>query len=142
LGVDTDKFALIKGVCGKLGLRMQPKNPEIFAGQTRVLPSEEPKSKIRVDFIFSFTPYESQAISRVKKVLVGGYSVKFASCEDVIIHKMVAGRAVDEEDVRSILAKNKDSLDRKYIRQWLSEFSKISENEGIMDRFNSLLRTI
>ena len=142
MGVDTDKFALIKGVCGKLGLRMQPKNPEIFAGQTRVLPSEEPKSKIRVDFIFSFTPYESQAISRVKKVLVGGYSVKFASCEDVIIHKMVAGRAVDEEDVRSILAKNKDSLDRKYIRQWLSEFSKISENEGIMDRFNSLLRTI
>jgi len=140
LGVDTDKFALVKGVCGKLGLRMQPKNPEIFAGQTRVLPSEEPKSKIRVDFIFSFTPYELQAISRARKVSVSGYPVKFASCEDVIIHKMVAGRAVDEEDVRSILAKNKDSLDRKYIRQWLSQFSKISEHEGILRKFNSLLR--
>jgi predicted nucleotidyltransferase len=142
LGVDTDKFALIKGVCGKLGLRMQPKNPEIFAGQTRVLPSEEPKSKIRVDFIFSFTPYESQAISRARKVSVSGYPVKFASCEDVIIHKMVAGRAVDEEDVKSILVKNKSSLDRKYIRQWLSQFSKISEHRRMLERFNSLLRTI
>ena len=96
LGIDTDKFLLIKRVCKQLGLRILPKNPESFARETKVLPAEETKLRIRVDFIFSFTPYEEQAIKRTKKVLMNGYSVKFASCEDVIIHKMFAGRSIDE----------------------------------------------
>jgi hypothetical protein len=66
--------------------------------------------------------------------------VKFASCEDVIIHKMVVGRAIDREDVVSILAKNRDTIDIEYIEQWLSEFGKIAEHEGILKRFNSLLK--
>jgi len=71
---------------------------------------------------------------------MNGFPVRFASCEDVVIHKMIAARAVDEEDVKNILIKNKDSIDVKYIREWLSEFSRISEHKGILGRFNSLLR--
>ena len=111
LGVDTDKFSLIKEICKKLELKLLSENPEDFAKDTKVLPAEDPNSRIRVDFIFSFTPYESQAIKRTRKVLMNGYPVKFASCEDVIIHKMFAGRAVDTEDVKNILIKNRDSID-------------------------------
>ena len=68
------------------------------------------------------------------------YPVKFASCEDVIVHKMVAGRAIDEEDVKTILAKNRGAIDLTYIEKWLSEFSRIAEQEGILARFNRLLR--
>ena len=142
LGVDTDKFPLIEGICKKLGLKILPENPEDFAGETKVLPAEEPESRIRVDFIFSFTEYEAQAIKRAKKVLMNDYPVKFASCEDVIIHKMLAARAVDAEDVKNILIKNKNSIDLKYIREWLSEFSKISEHKEILGKFNSLLKTV
>jgi len=140
LGLDTDKFLLIAEVCRKLGLKILPENPEDFATETKVLPTEEPKIRIRVDFIFSFTPYETQAIKRTKEVLIDGYPVKFASCEDIIIHKMVAGRAVDLEDVESILIKNKDSIDFEYIKGWLSEFSNLSEHEGILEKFNRLLK--
>jgi len=140
LGVDTDKFALIQGVYKNLKLKPLVENPQDFARSTKVLPTEEPESKIRVDFIFSFTPYEAQAIKKAKQVLFDDYPVKFASCEDVIIHKMVAGRAIDDEDVKSILAKNKDIIDFKYIRKWLSEFSKIAEHKDILARFNSLLK--
>ncbi|HUT31256.1 MAG TPA: DUF6036 family nucleotidyltransferase [Sedimentisphaerales bacterium] len=140
LGVDTDRFALIEGLCKRLGLKLLPENPEDFAKQTSVLPAEETKSKLRVDFIFSYTPYELQAIGRSREVLVDGYPAKFASCEDVIIHKMFAGRAVDEEDVSSILAKNKDSIDMEYIRKWLLQFSGISEHEGVLEKFNGLLK--
>lgn len=139
LGVDTDKLGLIKDSCQNLGLRIHPEDPEDFARRTKVLPADEPKSKIRVDFIFSFSPYEAQAIKRAKDVIVDNYPAKFASCEDVIIHKMVAGRAVDEEDVRSILVKHKSEIDFKYIDRWLSEFAKISEYEDIRSRFGSLL---
>ena len=140
LGIDTDKFELIEGVCKKLKLRILVENPQDFAQDTKVLPAEEPDSKVRIDFIFSFTPYEAQAIKNARQVLIDDYPVKFASCEDIIIHKMVAGRAIDEEDVKSILAKNKDAIDFEYVNKWLSEFGKIAEHEGILERFNSLLK--
>lgn len=140
LGIDTNDFVLVEKACKKLNLRILPEKPKEFAEQTNVLPAEDPKSRIRVDFIFSFTQYEAQAIKRAKKVLMDDYRVKFASCEDVIIHKMIAGRAIDEEDVMSILAKNKISVDLKYIKKWLSEFSRISEYKQILERFNKLLK--
>ena len=139
LGIDTDKFHSIAMLCRELGLKLLPQKPADFASETKVLPAEELKSRIRVDFIFSFTPYEAQAMTRTKEVPMNGYPAKFASCEDVIIHKMIAGRAVDAEDVKNILIKNKDSIDLEYIRQWLLEFGRISEHKGILKRFDSLL---
>ncbi len=140
LGIDTDKYQLIEVVCRKSGLKILPENPEDFARETKVLPAEEPKLKIRVDFIFSFTPYEAQAIKRTKEIVMNDYPVKFASCEDVVIHKMVAARAVDVEDVRNILIKNNKTIDLEYIRRWLSDFGRLSEHEGILDKFESLLK--
>ncbi len=140
LGIDADDFALVEKTCKKLKLKMLPENPKNFAKETNVLPAEEPTSGIRIDFIFSFSPYETQAIKRAKEIIIDNYPVKFASCEDVIIHKMVAARAVDAEDVKSILIKNKDSIDIEYITGWLLEFSKISEHEGILEGFNRLLK--
>ena len=140
LGVDTDRFLLLERVCRDLGLKILPEDPEDFARETKVLPAEEPNIRIRVDFIFSFTRYEAQAIERAKKVLMNDYPVKFASCEDVIIHKMVAARAIDIEDVKNMLIKNKDEIDLEYIRKWLCEFGKISEHKGIVEKFNTLLK--
>jgi hypothetical protein len=53
---------------------------------------------------------------------------------------MVAGRAIDEEDIVIILAKNRDAIDFEYIEQWLSEFGKLPEHKGIFTRFNNLLK--
>ncbi len=139
LGIDVDDFALVEKMCKTLKLNMLPEKPEDFAKETRVLPAEEQKSGIRADFIFSFSEYERQAIKRTRPINIDNYPVKFASCEDIIIHKMVSGRAIDEEDVESILAKKRNSIDLKYIRKWLSEFGKLSEQQEILKRFNGLL---
>jgi predicted nucleotidyltransferase len=140
LGIDADEFALVEKTCKKLKLNMLHENPKNFAKETNVLPAEKPTSGIRIDFIFSSSLYETQAIKRAKEIIIDNYPVKFASCEDVIIHKMFAARAVDAEDVKSILIKNKDSIDLEYITGWLLEFSKISEHEGILEGFNRLLK--
>jgi len=142
LGVDTDKFELIEDVCKKLKLKILPESPKDFARKTRVLPAEEPESKIRVDFIFSFSEYEKQALKRTKRLEIDNYAVRFASCEDVIIHKMVAGRAIDEEDVKSILIKHKGSIDFEYIKRWLLEFGKIPEHKRLLAKFNRLLKDV
>jgi predicted nucleotidyltransferase len=140
LGVDTDKFSLIEKVCRKLKLKILPEDPIEFARATKVLPAEDVKLRIRVDFIFSFTQYETHAIKRSKRVLISGYPVKFASCEDIIIHKMLAARAIDEEDIKSILIKNKNFINTRYIKKWLGEFSNIDGYNGIIQKFNSLLK--
>jgi predicted nucleotidyltransferase len=140
LGVDTDKYQIIENVCKKLGLRILPEHPETFAQETKVLPAEEPKSKIRLDFIFSFSLYERAALKRTKEVVIDKYPVKFASCEDIIIHKMVAGRAIDHEDIKSILTKNKDQIDLEYIEKWISEFNNLEEHENISAKWNDILK--
>ena len=138
LGVDTDEYDRIESICRKLGLRILVEEPERFAKDTMVLPAEDTQLRIRVDFIFSFTPYETQAIKRTKEVRVKGYAVKFASCEDLVVHKMLAGRAIDEEDVKSILARQKNDIDLKYIDKWLAEFDPIPGQKGISGRFRRL----
>lgn len=138
LGIDTDQFRTIHKLCKDLDLRVLTDDPEHFAVQTKVLPVEDSASRIRVDFIFSFTPYERQAIERANRVLMEGYSVNFASREDLIIHKMIAARAVDLEDVRNILAKSGQRIDLAYITQWLSEFSTLPGHEQAKEDFERL----
>ena len=142
LGIDTDQFELIGNICKKLKLKTLPKIPEDFAKNTKVFPVAETKLKIRVDFIFSFTPYEEQAIKRAKKVIVSGYPARFASREDVIIHKMFAGRAIDEEDIKSILLKSRKSINFAYVKKWLLKFSKLPGQRSLLAKFNSVLRSI
>jgi len=139
VGVATDQFPTMEKVCRDSGLKPLPASPAGFAERTKVLPAEDAESRIRVDFIFSFTPYEAQAIERARKVPMEGYPVRFAACEDVIIHKMVAARAIDLEDVRHILAKNKEQIDFDYLRRWLLEFGKLPGYERILADFESLL---
>lgn len=139
LGIDTDSLSRLASACNGLQLRILPEEPSNFVQQTRVLPAEELESRIRVDFVFSFSEYERQAIDRAQQVMMDGYPVRFASCEDIIIHKMVAGRAIDLEDVRHILAKNKERLDYDYLRRWFSEFGTLAGHEQIMESFERIL---
>lgn len=81
-------------------VRLHPlvEDPEAFARQTWVLPALDEASGLRVDFVFSWTPYEREAIARARAVPVLGYPVRFAAPEDGIIHKAIAGRPRDWED--------------------------------------------
>jgi hypothetical protein len=77
------------------------------------LPTLDEKSGFRVDFTFSFSRYEKQAMQRVKTVVTGETKVKFAAHDDLIIHKVIAGRPRDIEDVRNILLARLDILPSK-----------------------------
>jgi len=137
LGVGMDKLDSIKKVLINAGLEPIPDNPDDFAKRTFVLPARDKKSHIRVDFIFSFSPYEKEAIERAQGVRIGRTNVKFARPEDIIIHKIFAGRPRDIEDARIILLKN-PSCDLKYIEKWLKEFNKMAEDKNLLRIFKEL----
>ena len=114
---------------------------EGFVSWTMVLPTVQEESGIRIDFIFSFTPYESQAITRANRVELSGQEIAFASPEDLIIHKIFAGRPRDLEDIRSVLLRN-SSMDFEYIRWWLQEFDASGGGGEYLKIFEDLLGEI
>jgi len=123
LGMGVDGLDRVKKIIPIIGLKSLVQKEKEFVEQNMVLPTIDKRSGIRVDFIFSFSPYERHAIERAKDIKLGGTSVRFASLEDLVIHKVIAGRARDLEDVRSILLKN-PRYDSGYIKKWLKAFDK------------------
>ncbi len=106
-----------------------------------VLPTLDEHSGIRVDFIFSYTPFETNAIKRARKVTILGQKLAFASPEDLIIHKMFAGRPRDLEDVRIIVIKNPD-IDMSYIGKWLKAFDESSNTKEFLKNFEDILKAV
>ncbi len=128
LGVDTDSLAVILALCRRLTLRPLPKNPRRFVEESRVLPAQDRRSGLRVDLIFSNTPYERQAMARASVVRMAGYPVRFASAEDLILHKLFAGRAIDLEDAKAVILRQGRRLNTAYIRRWLRAFGDVVED--------------
>ena len=140
LGIGVEELSKVKKILRPMGLKILVKNDKEFVAKTMVLPAMDRESGIRIDFTFSYSPYERQAIERAKDIKLGRTSVRFASLEDLVIHKVIAGRARDLEDVRSILLKN-PKYDSHYIEKWLAEFDK-SLGEHFLKVFTSIEKEI
>ncbi len=139
LGTTLEKLDVVLGLIENIGLKSLAE-PETFTRKTMVLPCQDPSTSIRVDFIFSFSSYEQQALERVRTVEMGNAKVRFASLEDLIIHKVIAGRPRDLEDVKSVLIKNPE-VDFKYVRRWLKDFAATLK-KPFLKRFNEIAREI
>jgi predicted nucleotidyltransferase len=134
LGVNIDRLDELLLIVRGLSLTPLPDDVPSFVQKTMVLPVLEKSTGIRVDFIFSFTPYESQAIGRAKRIKISGQEVCFAPLEDLVIHKIFAGRPRDLEDVRTLILKN-PGIDVPYIRRWLKEFDRAAEGKRFLRTF-------
>lgn len=144
LGVDTSRLGDLLEAVREACFRPLPEDVPRFVRNTMVLPVVDEESGIRVDFIFSFTPYEQEAIDRAQTVDMEGQSVRFASVEDVIVHKIFAGRPRDLEDVRSIIIRNPE-IDGCYVTDWLEQFDASRDEtvgKGFVETFNELIKGI
>jgi len=128
MAIGADGLDRVKKIILIVGLKILVEKEREFVERNMVLPTIDKKSGIRVDFIFSFSSYERQAIERAKNIKLGRSLVRFASLEDVVIHKVIARRARDIEDVKSILLKN-PRYDSVYIEKWLKQFDKSLEKK-------------
>ncbi|MEK6590679.1 MAG: nucleotidyltransferase [Nitrospinota bacterium] len=141
LGITIDHLNNILAVAKEISLKPIPENIESFVKQTMVLPTVDDATGIRVDFIFSYTQYELEAIRRARMVTIMGQEVAFASPEDLIIHKIFAGRPRDLEDVKSVIIKNKD-IDIPYICNRLKEFDTLSDRKDFINLLEETLKEI
>ncbi len=129
LGIDPSQLGTVLDVCSALALDPIPEEVESFVAETFVLPALHGASGIRVDFIFSTTAYEREAIARAEHHELAGVPIPFATAEDLILHKLFAGRARDWEDAVSVVRRKGEGLDWQFIRRWAIEFAQIPGRE-------------
>jgi len=140
LGADPSRLPEVLDLCVALELRPLPEDVEGFVRQTFVLPVHHEASGIRVDFVFSTTAYEQQAIGRATFVELAGASVPFAAPEDLIIHKLFAGRARDLEDAATVVRRKGRELDWDYLEKWVQEFAPVPGRERLLEQLVELRR--
>jgi hypothetical protein len=131
MGVGPDRVGDLLDVCEALGLQPLPEDPVAFARETFVLPAADPETGLRLDLIFSTTPYEAQAIDRAVLVDVGSRKVPFATAEDLILHKLFAGRPRDLEDAAGVVRRKGAEVDWEYLARWAREFAVIPGREDL-----------
>ena len=118
--------------------RTLPQDVEQFIRETWVLPVEHKETGVRVDLIFSLTGFEREAIEKAREITVEDMPIRYISPGDLIVQKVIAGRAVDLEDVRGILDMQGKEIDEKKveeritvlsretgIKQWLTRWKKV-----------------
>lgn len=125
LGVSLDRLADVVAAAAAACLAPLV-DPQTFARETMLLPCADATSGVRVDLVLSDSNFERAAIDRAVTVRLGSTDVRFVTPEDLIVHKVVAGRPRDLEDVRSIVARQ-PRLDRQRVEQTLREFESLLE---------------
>jgi hypothetical protein len=125
LGVALDRLAAVVAAAGAAGLKPLV-DPESFTRETMVLPCAHAGTGVRVDLVFSESGYEREAIRRAGNVRVGTTDVRFITPEDLVVHKLLAGRPRDLEDVRSIVARQ-PKLDRRHVERSLRDLEAAVE---------------
>ena len=137
LGVGPEYLEKLLLISKELRLKVLVNDVQEFVNQTFVLPVLEVKSGFRVDFIFSVSIYEKTALKRVSYVKIGKSKVRFTSIEDLIIHKIIAGRPRDIEDIKNVILIN-PQFDKDYVIKWLNNFDK-ELDKSYVTQFEKLL---
>lgn len=114
----------------------KPRFPDAieFALKHRILLVES--EGVPVDISLGIPGYEEEALKRAVKVsFPGGLELRLLAAEDLIIHKCVAGRPRDMEDVFGIFVRQGLKVDVDYIRRWLEAFRELVETHDPLQLF-------
>ncbi|MCU1348994.1 MAG: hypothetical protein JWO56_2024, partial [Acidobacteria bacterium] len=87
-----------------------------FVLRTRVLPFRHAKSGLPLDVVLAGPGLEEDFQARSVPVDIEGVLVPVITPEDLIITKVLAGRAKDIEDIRSVIHERRTSIDVERIR--------------------------
>lgn len=129
LGFDSSRLDQILQLIYSIDLKVLVSNPIEFVAQTMVLPTIDGRSgAFRVDFIFSATEFEHNAIKRANIIKLDDVEVSYCSLEDLIVFKIFAGRQKDLEDIKYMILKN-PNYNTNYIEHILKELGNAVDKD-------------
>jgi Nucleotidyltransferase of unknown function (DUF6036) len=113
-----------------------------FVDKTRVLPLVHRATGMPLDVVIAGPGLEEEFLSRAVQVDLTGVMVPVISPEDLVVTKLLAGRAKDVEDVRTILGERLPGLDLTHIRYLLGLLQQALSRSDLMPEFESLLSAV
>lgn len=124
--------------------RFESRMPEArqFALQNRVLLART-AGGVDLDIALGAMPFEETAVERAsqwritKKVML-----TTCSAEDLVVHKVFAGRDRDWADVESVLIRQHGLLDLAIVRKELPPLLEIKSDSEAMNRFERMVSTV
>lgn len=70
---------------------------------------------VRVDLLLGRAPEYKEMVGQAVARKLNDFSAQVASCEDLILLKLAAGRAIDLADIEDLIQINKPTLDKAYL---------------------------
>lgn len=109
-----------------------------FALRHRVVLLRAPDG-VPVDIALAGLPFEARAVSRSSLWAVPDVpALRTCGAEDLIVHKVFAGREQDWLDVRGVLIRQATSLDTALIIDELVPLLELSDDHGALERLRAL----
>ena len=128
----NDQQRLLAGLA-KAGIRPKKNPPLSPLGQLDViqLGYEPPETfiEVQIDILVAKSEYYETALRRRVATRLPDLDVEIAvlACEDLILHKLLAGRIIDRADAAALFRANPESLDLDYVRQWAQQTETLPE---------------
>ena len=92
------------------------------------------------DFIINALEIGRVALKRAIKVKLFGETVEFPSPEDLLLFKLLAGRALDLMDVKNIYLRQAEKLDRNYLIKQAQKICDETENMKVWNELQKLIK--
>lgn len=137
LGLAPHDLAWLLQTLSRAGVRPKAESPTTRLGQIELLECvyEPPESflELQVDLLFGQSPYHRKALDRALRTDLSGlgFPILVLSCEDLVLHKLLAGRLIDRYDASILLRVNRQQLDLGYIALWARDLGIVSEWAGL-----------
>jgi hypothetical protein len=136
VGVDTVSIQDILDRASASGFRPKHQPAIRNLGSFRIIQLEyEPEDSfvdVQVDLLLADSAYHIEALQRRVRIELPelGSNVYVLTCEDLILFKLLAGRAIDLADVAQLLSANRNEIDFKYLQRWSRSLGVENELEN------------
>ncbi|HJT33694.1 MAG TPA: hypothetical protein VJ783_16735 [Pirellulales bacterium] len=85
---------------------------------------------LNVDLLLADCIYQRQALDRRVPEELAGLNLFILACEDLILHKLLAGRMIDRADCVALLRLQRAELDWAYLKNWAA---RLAVSDGLAE---------
>ena len=133
IAVGSDDVDWLLEQLAEAAVRPQSDRPSVSLDQLDVvrLLYEPPETflEIEVDLLIARSEYYQNALQRRVAAQLPELDMEIGvlTCEDLILHKLLAGRIIDRADAAALLRANRTALDIGYLLRWMGNLELKAE---------------
>jgi hypothetical protein len=137
IGVELQRSDKILSQLLSMGIRPKQTPPVISLGRLNIIQLlyEPPEAfmEVQIDLLLAESEYYRTALERRIPMRLPDVPLDIAilTCEDLILHKLLAGRFIDRADVAALLKYNISSLNQDYLAHWANQLQLTAELAAI-----------